>query len=218
MITKRPRLFWLTLAVMVTAVATSHFAPKDVVSLPGGFESPVIALELARSAGDAALIMDGPERRSGFRTSVYTDFGFIFFYTLLWAIMGRRVSPIAALLAVLGGLADVIEDIGMLITLAAPAPTENAVNWTFYASHAKWLALGLVFIALFFYFRPRFGIKSGWDLTRSLAGLAYICSGVICVAGVFLWNPLIEYSVPPLSVALLLQLVLALLKAEEIEH
>ena len=211
MIPAQPRLFWLTLAVIVMALVTGSFAPKHVDLLPGEFELPVLALELVRTPGDAARVLDGDARRSGLRRSTYADFGFIIVYTLLWVAMGRRVSRIVAILALLGGLADVIEDIGMLTTIEASTPSQAIVHWTYFVSSVKWLLLGLVFIALFFYFRPRHGLRDGWDLAKLGAGLAYAYSGIICVAGVFIYNPLIERSLLPLSVALILQLIVSLL-------
>jgi hypothetical protein len=211
MIPVQSRLFWLTLIVIVTAVIIGSFDPKDVDELPDGFESPVLALELAQSADDAALVIDGDQRRAALKKATYFDFAFILVYTFLWFVMGRRVSPIVAIVAVLAGLADLIENTGMLITIAAPAPSLSVIKWTYYASLIKWLQLGLVFIALFFYFRPHQGLRDGWDVARLAAGLAYAYSGILCVAGVFVYNPVIERSVLPLSVALTLQLILSLL-------
>jgi len=106
----------------------------------------VLALELERTASDAPVVVDGPQRKSQLYNEIYADFGFIISYTLLWVVMGLRIGRIVAILAVLGGLADVIEDIGILAVLGATQtatqPTQTMVNLVYSASSIKWMLLG----------------------------------------------------------------------------
>src|SRR5262249_57701684 len=96
MIPVQPRIFWLTVAVIVMAVIVSKFTPKDVEEIPGGFESAVLGLELARSPQDAATIADGEPRRAVLKKNTYADLGLIIAYTILWFTIGKRLNKIVA--------------------------------------------------------------------------------------------------------------------------
>src|SRR5262249_39986054 len=117
MIPVQPRIFWLTVAVIVMAVIVSKFTPKDVEEIPGGFELAVLGLELARSPQDAATIADGEPRRAILKKNTYADLGLIIAYTILWFTIGKHVNKIVAVAALVAGIADVIEDLGILMTL-----------------------------------------------------------------------------------------------------
>ena len=197
MIPAQPRLFWLTMAVMVMAIIVSKFTFNGVEQLRGGFESPVLALELARSACDAKAIADGKARRAILKKNNYADIGLIIAYMSLWFSIGKRLNRIVAIAALLAGVANVIEDVGMLMTLYAAKPSPGIVESTYFASCIKWVLLGLVFIALSFYFRPRLGLRDGWDVARAGTALAYAYSGILCLAGVFFSNPIIERAFSP---------------------
>ncbi len=208
----RPRvLFWLTLATIITAGLTARYAPdpKRVDLVPGGFESPTLALELARTPEDAAaLIKQDPE---AFRKQTMVDFFFIATYTALWFTLARRRRlAIIPLLIILAGLADVSEDVGMLQSIAG-TPTASTVALTYWSSMIKWLLLGVSWLAFFLAFKPSNPVRTGWDLQQLATGLFYASAGIVTVLGVFASHTLIERSVLPLSAALLLQLFLFLL-------
>lgn len=211
MIPVQPRIFWLTLAVIIMAVIGWKFSPRDLEEIPGGFESAVLGLELARSPQDAATIADGEPRRAVLKKNTYADIGLIIAYTILWFSIGKRLNKIVAAAALAAGIADVIEDLGILITLDSAMPSEAVVRTTYIASFIKWMLLGVVFVALAFYFRPRSGLRHGWDVARAVTALAYAYSGILCLVGIFFYHPIIERVLLPLSVALILQLVLSLL-------
>jgi hypothetical protein len=215
MIPVQPRIFWLTLAVIVMAVIVSKFTPQDVEEIPGGFESVVLGLELARSPQDAATIADGEARRTVLNKNTYLDLGLIIGYTILWFSIGKRLNKTVAVAVLVAGSADLIEDLGMLMTLGSAMPSEAVVRTTYSASFTKWMLLGVVFVALACYFRPRSGLQNGWDVARGFTALAYAYSGILCLVGIFFSHRVIERAWLPLSVALILQWVLSLLTEPE---
>jgi hypothetical protein len=128
MIPLQPRIFWLTLAVIILAVIVSKFTPTEVEKIPGGFESAVLALELARTPQQAAIIADGEQQRLSFKKNTYADLGLIIAYMALWFSIGTRLHTIVAVAALAAGIADAIEDAGILMTLGSTMPSESVVQ------------------------------------------------------------------------------------------
>ncbi len=205
-------MFWLTLATIITAGLTARYAPnpKQVDIVPGGFESPTLALELARTPEDAATLIN--QARDAFRKQTMVDFVFIAAYTTLWFTLARRrrLVAIVPVLIVLAGLADVSEDVGILQSIAG-TPTASTVALTYWSSMIKWTLLGVTWLAFFPAFKPSNPVRTGWDLQQLTTGLFYAYAGTVTMLGVIASHTLIERSVLPLSAALLLQLFLFLL-------
>lgn len=206
MSTARGLTFWLTLAVVVMGGVTALLAPADVDLLPGGFESPVIALQLARGPDEAAVILDGAERRAQFFRATAADVPFAAAATTLWTVMAWRVTPMLAVPAIVAGVADLIEDAAIFAALDGPTP--GIVAWMRSAARTKWLMLGITFVGLGLGAARRI-LKDGWDVVRLAIDLAYLWAGVLCLAGVFAASPVIERCALPLAAALLTQLAVA---------
>lgn len=210
----QPLIFWTTLCVVVMSLITQALAPKGIDRIPHGFKSATVAIELPRSGDDIRNLVDAPPLslseavriQKSFRIQTYADFLFIVGYVGLWFLLARQVSLALSLVPVAAGVADVFENFGILRATRS-APTQAIANATRYPSLAKWFLLGVLFISLLYVFRPRRGRKAGWQAVYLVIGLCYAWAGVLCIVGVLVDNPIIEFSFPPLSVALTLQLV-----------
>jgi hypothetical protein len=204
--TTRGLTFWLTLAVVVIGGLTAALAPTDVDLLPGGFESPVVALQLARSHDEAALILDGAERRAQFFRATAADVPFIAAATTLWSVMAWQVTPMLVVPAIVAGVADLIEDAAIFAALDGPTP--SVVAWMRSAARTKWLMLGITFVGLGLG-AVRRTLQNGWDVVCLAIDLAYLWAGVLCLVGVFAASSVIERCALPLAAALLTQLAVA---------
>ena len=204
--TTRGLTFWLTLAVVVMGGVTAGLAPTDVDLLPAGFESPVIALQLARNHDEAALILDGAERRARFFRATVADVPFTAAATTLWSVMAWQVTPMLVVPAIVAGGADLMEDAAIFAALGGPTP--GIVAWMRSAARTKWLMLGITFVGLGFG-AVRRTLHDGWDVVRLAIGLAYLWAGLLCLVGIFAAGPVIERCVLPLAAALLTQLAVA---------
>jgi hypothetical protein len=123
--------------------------------LPDGYRGPVLALELVKSGADIKQIVGAESGRvAGFlKGHTYKDFGFIVVYLLFFVAVGLLVSQMytaparyiacfAAGCAVLGGILDVVENMGMLRAIGGEA-TDSLANTIRYVSLSKWALLFL---------------------------------------------------------------------------
>lgn len=209
MIATRRVTFWLTLAVLVTGGVTAALAPSDVDQLPGRFESPVLALQLARSPEEASLILDGAERRAQFRRATIADVPFVAATTTLWSLMAWPVKPVLVVPAIVAGVADLIEDVAVFAALGTPSRT--VVDWMRSAARTKWLMLGITFVGLGFSVLRR-PPQDGWDVVCFAIDLAYLYAGILCLVGVLAYGPVIERCALPLAAAVLTQLVVTAMR------
>jgi hypothetical protein len=205
----QPKLFWSTLSVIVTALLTSCLAPKGLDYIPHCFRSPILAIELPRSADDITSLLDRQpvSPRHAIRIETYADFLFILSYVCLWFMLSRKVSKVLGSVIIFAGIADFFENIGILRAVGSTAPTQAIADATRYPSLAKWTLLGVVFLSFLYLFLPRDEAKSGWQILYLVVGLSYAYAGILCVTGVLFQNLLIEQSILPLSAALILQLI-----------
>lgn len=204
MIATRRLTFWLTLAVVVTGGMTGLMAPAGDDEWLGGFESPVLALQLARSPGDAARILDGDERRAQFFRATVASVPFVAASTTLWGVMAWQVKPLLVVPAIVAGVADLIENAAIFAVLGTP--TRTVVDWMRSAARTKWLMLGITFVGLGLGVLRR-ASRDGWDVVCFVIDLAYLYAGVLCLVGVFAHGPVIERCVLPLAAAVLTQLL-----------
>jgi len=159
--------------------------------LPGGYESPVLALELVKSGADIDLInkADGGRARAFIRSNVYKDFGLAFLYVLTFGslslVLARITSPkskwigwTATIFIVLAGFLDLLENSRMQEAIAlTQGATDSLAQAIRYSSLAKWTALYLfaLFVGVVLFTR------SGWLLG---IGLCFLATAVIGLSGV----------------------------------
>src|SRR4029453_5580510 len=127
----------LLLAVIISGIATHAFRPEGDALPPCGIRD--ITLGDGGSAVWAQL-----------HDQTLVDFALIASYVGLWGTMGLALNPGVAVIAVMAGIADIVENLAILHELALPDPV-RFVRWV---ALAKWSLLGLVFITFVFLFRP----------------------------------------------------------------
>lgn len=206
----RRLIFWLTLAVVVTGGVAAASIPRDVDQLPAGFESPVIALQLARSVDEAALVLNGGERREQFYRATLTDMPFAAASTTLWTVMAWQVRPWLAAPAVVAGVADLLENVAIFAALGGPTPA--VVQWLRRAARTKWLMLGITFVALGGFAARSRTLETGWDVVCFGIDFAYAYAGILCLIGVLAYEPVIERCALPLAAAVVAQLAVSALR------
>jgi hypothetical protein len=200
---------WLTATVIVTGAVTALLAPSGVDQLPRGFESPVMALQLAHTVDEAAMIVDGPERRAQFFRATLADAPFVAASTALWSLMAWQVTPWLVAPAVIAGVADLVEDAATIATLGAPA--RAGVDWMRRAARTKWCMLGITFVGLGFGALRR-APRDGWDFVCFGIDLAYLYAGILCLVGAGTSGPVVERSILPLAAAVVTQLAVTVLR------
>lgn len=158
--------------------------------LPDGYRGPVLALELVKSGADIPQIV-GPAsgRVAGFlKKHTYKDFGFIVVYLVFFVAVSLVVSQMypgparyiawfAAGCAVLAGILDVVENMGMLRAIGGEA-TDTVANSIRYASLGKWALLFLFSLLVGSLMIPR-GLFAP-------AGVLLVLAAVLGFSGVFL--------------------------------
>src|SRR5262245_57878788 len=216
---RRGWLIGATLAAAVAAVATGTLGPQALNRLPPGFESPVLALELVGTTDGFNRLIEAydlqrPHTKAAetFRRSTYADFVFIAAYATMWILVLRgragAICDAGVVLMAIAAAADIAEDVFILRVIDQHGLTAGPVKYVAYAALAKWGALALAFGALAHRFWPDREVKDGWQLYSAAIGLLYAYAGVLCAIGVVVSRPLIERSVLPVSLALLMQLAL----------
>lgn len=181
----------LGLLTAITGVITILASPASGGSYAAGFGSPIIALEFARGPTDFAAIMDGftgqavADRIAAFRRGVLTDFPFIIafstflasFFIAAFKVSGARGWLVFALVSLLAGLSDALEDSRILAVLDAP---ENPASYGGLAVFASLkfvgLAAGAIGIGLWL-----FPERGRWKLS----GRICVWLGAATLAGVF---------------------------------
>lgn len=219
---QRPRaLLVLTLATIATALATGYFSPRRVAILPAGFQRPVLAIELVESPAQFRTIAEQPTiDPPGYWASTLlwrgtaADLVFVAVYGLLWLHLlilagGRKRKPlqyVGITCIVAAVAADYVENWGIIHGLhAAVAPADVIRS----SATVKWLALGVVFLALVERFWTERGINGRvWRALNVSVASAYGAAGVLVIAGVIGPPPLLEASGPLLAASLVLQIPL----------
>ncbi|MBL0110686.1 MAG: hypothetical protein IPP42_07445 [Saprospiraceae bacterium] len=131
-------LFSGTLLSIIIMQYTGH--PLKVPTTPNG----ILALEFANTPAKVQSIIDawqplnnrGRSNIAQARLNTYWDFVFILFYSSLlyyWnqyyshtTIMFRFIGKVSGLIAILAGILDIVENLGMFKSLAGNISTSNA--------------------------------------------------------------------------------------------
>ena len=160
--------------------------------LPAGYTSPVLALELAANGADIDAInrSEGGKSAAFIKKQLSKDFGYIAIYVVFFTCLAllltellsdgsKYLSLAAGVCAVLAGVFDLFENLGMLKALSTTAATDSLANSIRYPSLAKWalffvccLLVGLILLRL-----------QGWLL---IAGLAFLIAAILGLSGVIL--------------------------------
>lgn len=217
-----------TAATILSALLCTAFLPSHPGPLPHGY-MPLLAAELVASGAEIEQVYgtDAQAGRCGgavtsaqpwdcsfvsmLRRNTWADFLFIASYVtvyfLIGRLLGRGLGTIVILLGVLAGLADIAENIGILRATAEPA--SDLLAWAIRGpSLIKWVATSLVLILVFrFFVGPGLSRDSpwAWRLTELATGTLYAASGLICLYGVALSDPMIAAGLQLLGLPLLLQ-------------
>jgi hypothetical protein len=224
---RRPlALLLLTVATIAAAIATGVAGPARVAWLPEGFTRPILALEFVESpeqftqiVEQPALSPEGPWVSTLVYHSTLVDLLFIAAYVFLWRSMATRldlpgfkhIRHIAIAAISVAAIADYVENAGILHGLHADAAPADVIRL---AATMKWLALGVVFLALAWGLFKAVSHSRQMFWTGRLVGVAYFAAGLLAVLGAAVRPPLLEYLVWPITAALLLQLPLFAMAAK----
>lgn len=183
------------LAVLLTVVSM-WLGQMNSQQLPGGYKSPVLALELPKSGADIDAInkADEGKARAFILKHLSKDVVFLFSYTLLFIGLGlvlsqvsatsaRWIGLVAVALAILTGVFDFLENSKMLEAVGTTpgTATDALANSIRFWSLIKWSTLYLfcfsVGLILF--------TRSGWLLG---VGIFFLAAAVVGLTGVvFNW-------------------------------
>jgi hypothetical protein len=162
--------------------------------LLSGYTNPVLALELAANGAeiDAVNRSENGKVTAFIRRQTSKDFGYIVIYVVFLSCLALLLIELgfewtkslgwgAVVCAVLAGVFDVIENLGMLQATATPAgaATDSLANSIRYPSLVKWSLL-FFFCLLVGFSLSRLG---GWLL---IPGLAFLIAAVLGLTGVTL--------------------------------
>ena len=210
---------WLALATVAWAILmglVGRSIGRPPSGLPHGFDSPIIAMELAMSLDELNAIVKGdPEVIRYARAHLLPDFVFPFFYGSLFILFGlllrgkdcvcRRLGALLVAAGVACILFDLAENLCLWRALDQSAAFASLMHK---ASLAKWEAVGISAILASMLFWPRFPVNQGWKVASIVCSLAYFGAGATALAGVFVYPLAIERSMDPLPLAYLVQLFL----------
>ena len=170
----------LVLAVIISGLATDGLRPRGEALTRCGIRNITLAIEVCPPREVEPILGDvGSPVRVQLHDQTQVDFALVVSYVGLWGATGLALNPGVAVLAVMAGVADVVENLAILHELSLPDPVAF-VRW---AALAKWSLLGVVFITFVFLFRPDH-LSGGWrSLVRAATGLAYGLAGVAALGG-----------------------------------
>jgi hypothetical protein len=183
---------------------------------PGGFQSPVLALEFARDLDEVdAILSNAPSiDREIMLAKTRLDYGFIAAYAALFAVMGLLLrrrgglwkwAGLAAIhLALAAGIFDVAENLAIAAVchVKLEATTPEMIRAIRFPSRIKWV---LAFTAI--------GLLSPLFLTRRRVfwralGAIWLLVAAVGLAGVAFRPSWIELAMAPLPVLLFVQAIL----------
>jgi hypothetical protein len=176
----------LCLAILAVLAGKPSFT--NASQPPRGIRDPMIALQMARDAGEIDAILGespGPDREA-MRLKQYIDFAFIVSYVALFGAMGAalgRRSRWGWLVAVSGvamGVPDVLENLAILRLLPVDLgdTTQAMIDAIRQASVIKWscASAAMVVLAIFFLDARRWGVRMVGAV--NFAAGALICWGL----------------------------------------
>lgn len=182
--------FVIAIGVWLSSSTRSFSVPQH--GFPGGFQSPVLALELVTKPAQVAMIAGelGDPRRAVLETNTRVDFAFLAGYGLLFALVGwsyarmgttrARVRGFVAIgTGVAAAAADAVENLGILEVLAKPLSSLSPEDLAAIRepSMMKWALVFLTAgVASAAFRRPDAALAPRWVarlmLTSALVGLA----------------------------------------------
>jgi carboxypeptidase PM20D1 len=208
-------LILLATAIVAWMQKTQDFDPPP--RIPPHFRSPVVALELVRSADEVRAVLCDPmglKNRRIMRGQIQADWPFIVTYGLILVGLGlvlarcgwpgaRVLAALAVVTATGAALADGFEDLGILLVLdTGPDCLSDAMARTIRTpSLVKWGLLATVAAALapLFLSYRRGPVLPG--ILSAFSGLAFLAAAGLGAVG-FAWNPAIEWSALALALGL----------------
>lgn len=205
-------------AIAARMRAIQEFDPPPV--LHSSLRSPIVAMELARSAVQVHSVLGDPQgshNRAVMRRQIAWDWSFIAAYGLAFAGLGvvlracrwpgaRGFGALALAASGAAALFDGFENLGILAILDTPPDllSEGLPQLVRRASLTKWglLAAAEAAVVPLLLLRPY--DRPGWPLRllSVLAGLALSAAAVLGFIGLY-WNPAIEWSAVALALGLL---------------
>lgn len=154
---------WIGIAAVFNLAAIAILSGRPSFSNASrpvrGISNPILAMEVVRNVAEVDTILsDSPSAdRETMRIKQYADFGFIGAYVTLYLLMsmlllreGRAIAISAAVLGVVAGIFDVIENLGILrvVNVDLAHTTQATIDAIRYPSLVKWAlasaALGLL--------------------------------------------------------------------------
>jgi len=188
-----PRFLWKLCALLGLATAVCGLLLMPVFPATGagylaGYGEPVFAFEFARSVPDLLLVFGAPDdpARAGrildMVHGTYWDFGFLliysgFIYTFFLAAFnstGTQVWRVFAVLGIVAGLADIVENI-VLLGLMADIETARYLPVLPFPVYAKFIAITLCGLGVGAYLlgtrKPVWMVLGGLAIIGALAGV-----------------------------------------------
>ena len=177
------------LCLVVLAVLAGKPAFTNASQPPRGIRDPMIALQMARDAGEVDAILGespGPDREA-MRLKQYIDFAFIGSYVALFGTMGAALARrsrwgwVVAVSGVAMGVPDVLENLAILrlLPIDLSHTTQAMIGAIRQASVIKWscASAAMVVLALFFLDAPRWRLRMVGAV--NFAAGALTCWGLI---------------------------------------
>lgn len=177
------------LCLVILAVLAGKPSFTNASQPPRGIRDPMIALEMARDAGEIDAILGespGPDREA-MRLKQYIDFAFIVSYVALFAALGAalaRRSRWGWLVVVSGvamGVPDVFENLAILRLLPVElgSTTQAMIDAIRQASVIKWscASAAMVVLSLFFVDSRRWRARTVGAV--NFAAGALLCWGLV---------------------------------------
>jgi hypothetical protein len=210
------RIRWITVATMAFATAVTLATPPPPTDLKT-YESVTIASQMACSEDQVASYVRGHD--GAFRLSVWLDFPLTASYVILFAISGRLellrggrgyrgLGWVVVFAVVFAGACKVVSDLGLLNLV-------NLGEMSCATSIAKWVLLGIAWVAMSFLFWRRRPLWTEFHVALRAAWFFYLVAGLISLCGVLLRHTLLERIGAPLALAVVTQAGFAFSRAEK---
>jgi hypothetical protein len=178
------RVGWLALACLALLVLIALPPIFSNASMPPrGIASPILAMEMVRNVEEVdAILGESPSPdREVMRLKQYIDFGFIAAYTALFLAARPLVGGTAGLVIAIGGavagVADVIENIGILrvVNVDLAHTTQGMVDAIRIPSLIKWTLvwIAMALLARFFLMRKGWVAKATGVFDAAAAALGF---------------------------------------------
>jgi len=177
----------LLLLAVPMGVAMSFFGPRKPPkdALPRGFQAPMLAIELPRSADEVETILQVSGGARRMKNGLLLDLGIILIYASVLVALGvllvqgpapaagRIAGAVAAVLGTLAGLLDIVENVRIWKAIDG-ARDDASLQALTRVSLWKWglLAVAFLLLAGLFLLEGRMaGVLAGLSLVTGVVGL-----------------------------------------------